>query len=247
MKKLLFSFLGLAVITSYLIACGNNKSTSDQAINPYANNNGCPNGTYYSGGFCYNSNGQQWNGYSNGYTSSINFISDNFSYRDVTITNGTVYRSFIKKAMGTCERQSNSGGVYSCDSWVTGQFQLTVQVTNTQTQTLRATFAAYPSTNGYSWYGYSLPSASEFFYGMFGFPVYYDVGYVKNPLPLDMTVSVINNSAGFEARSYGDYNTAANRSLIQLQVFSGKLEDSAFDYQLGFEGQVFAKGRLRRY
>jgi hypothetical protein len=247
MKKLFLSIIGFALVTTYLVACGNNKSSSVDAVNPYAVNNGCPTGTYYSGGFCYNQNGQQWNGYNNGFTSSINFISDNFSYKNITITNGAVYKSFIKKAMGTCDRADNSGGIYSCDSWVQGQFQLTVQVAQTQTQSLRATFAAYPATNSNYWYGYSLPSASDFFYGMFGFPVYYDVGVIKNPLPLDMVVSVINDSKGFEARAYGDQYTAANRSLIQLQVYNGKLEDAAFDYQLGFEGQVFAKGRLQKY
>lgn len=253
MKQIVFSLIGLVIATVYLVSCGNNKSSNDPTpyYNPgaaiYANNNGCPTGTYFSGGFCYNNSGQQWNGYGVGFASSINFVSDNFSYRNVNITNTTVFKSFIKKSMGTCDRAENSGGIYSCDSWVKGQFQLNIQIDKTQSQRLKATFSAYPSTNSYYWYGYSLPSSTDFFYGLFGFPVGYDVGIVRNPLPLDMVVSVINDSKGFEARAYGDQWTQANRSLIQLQVANGKLEDAAFDYQLGFEGQIFATGRLVKY
>ncbi|MBL7545236.1 MAG: hypothetical protein JNL11_15565 [Bdellovibrionaceae bacterium] len=237
------SAFGLAMI---LISCGENKATNT-TVNPYVNNNGCPTGTYYSNGFCYNQNGTQWNGYQNGYTSSINFVSDNFTYRDFKVSNSGVYKEFIRKAMQTCDQANSSGGIYSCDSWIAGQFQMNLQVVSTQSTNVRVTFAAYPQTNSYYWYGYSLPSAKDFFYGMFGFPVYQASYVVKNPLPLDMVVSVVNDSKGFEARAYGDVATQANRSLIQLQVLEGKLEQSAFNYQLAFEGKVFATGRLQRY
>ncbi|MCK6599711.1 MAG: hypothetical protein L6Q37_15200 [Bdellovibrionaceae bacterium] len=245
MKRIILSaisFLGMCLTMIYLVACGTNKSTNTPTVNPYANNNGCPAGSTYTGGFCYNQNG-----YYNGYNSSINFVTDNFSYKTFTVSNSSAFKNFIKKAMGTCDRAANSGGIYSCDSWVSGQFQLTVQVNQTQTQALRATFAAYPAVSNYYWYGYSLPSASDFFYGMFGFPVYYDTGVVKNPLAVDMVVSPINDSKGFEARAYGDNLTEANRSLIQLQVFTGTIQDATLNYQLGFEGEVFAKGKLQRY
>lgn len=245
MWRYLILGLSTAAMALVLISCGQNKTNSP--TNPYANNNGCPAGTYFSNGFCYNQNGTPWNGYQNGYTSSINFVSDNFTYKNFKLSNSGVYKEFIRKAMQTCDQAANSGGIYSCDSWATGQFQLNVQVTSTQTSTLRATFAAYPQTSSYYWYGYTLPSAKDFFYGMFGFPVYQAQLVVKNPLPLDMTVSIINDSKGFEARAYGDQWTMANRSLIQLQVFNGKLEQTAFDYQLGFEGKVFATGRLQKY
>lgn len=246
MWRLLLLGLSTLCISLILISCGENKSTNT-AANPNANNNGCPEGTYYSNGFCYNSNGQQWGGYQNGLASSINFVSDNFTYKSFKLSNSGVYREFIKKAMGTCDQAHANGGIYSCDTWVAGDFQLNVQVAATQSTTLKATFAAYPRTNSNYWYGYSLPSAKDFFFGMFGFPVYVQQTYVRNPLPLDMTVSVINDSKGFEARGYGDQWTTANRSLIQLQVFNGKLEQSAFDYQLSFEGKVFATGRLQKY
>lgn len=242
-------FLGLSTfgLAMFLTSCGENKSSNITATNPQAINNGCPTGTYYSNGFCYNQNGQQWNGYQNGYVSSLNYVSDNFKYKSFNVTNSSVYRDFLKKAMGVCDQNHSTGGIYGCDSWIAGEFQLNIQVPTAQSTTLRATFAAYPRTNDYYWYGYSLPSASDFFFGMFGFPVYVAQVIVKNPLPLEkMVVSIINDSKGFEARSFGDPQTAGNRSLIQLQVFNGKLEQPAFDYQLSFEGQVFATGRLQK-
>mgnify|MGYP001224293663 FL=1 len=236
---LVLSAFGLTVL---LIACGENKQTT--ATNPYATNNGCPAGTVYTNGFCYNQTGNQW-----GYTgTSTNFVSDNYNKKDVKITDTATYKNFLKKAMQVCDQANSNGGIYSCDSWAVGQFQLNVQMAATSSTALRATFSAYPQTNSYYWYGYSLPSASDFFYGMFGFPVYTATIITLNPLPIDnMVVSLINDSKGFEARAYGDARTVANRSLIQLQVLEGKLEQSAFDYQVGFEGKIFAKGRLQRY
>lgn len=234
------STFGLSML---LIACGENKQTS--ATNPYATNNGCPVGTVYTNGFCYNQSGTQWG---LGTTGSLNFVSNNVNYKNAQITNSTVYRDFLKKALQVCDQASSSGGIYDCSSWSVGQFQLNVQIANAQATELRATFSAYPSTNSYYWYGYSLPSASDFFYGMMGFPVYTATIITLNPLPIDkMVVSIINDSKGFEARAYGDVRTVANRSLIQLQVLEGKLDQSAFDYQVGFEGKIFAKGRLQRY
>ena len=61
-----------------------------------------------------------------------------------------------------------------------------------------------------------------------------------------MTVSVINNSQGFEARSNGAYDTLANRSLIQVQVANGKILDQQIPVVLSFEGQQFASGNLLR-
>lgn len=246
MWRLLILGLVTLGISLVLISCGENKSTNT-AANPNAANNGCPTGTYYSNGFCYNQNGTQWNGYQNGYTSSINYVSDNFKYKDFTVSNSGAYKNFIKEAMGTCDQAHSSGGIYSCDSWIGGQFQLNVQATSVNATTLRTTFAVYPSTSSYYWYGYSLPSASDFFYGLFGFPTFVSQSVVKNPLPLDLTVSLINDSKGFEARGYGDQWTQANRSLIQLQVFNGKLDQTTFDYQLSYEGQPFATGRLQKY
>lgn len=232
------SAFGLSVL---LIACGENKQTT--AANPYATNNGCPAGTYYINGFCQSQTGTQWSA-----GTGVNLVSNNVNYNNAKITNSSVYRDFLKKALQVCDQAHSSGGIYDCSAWSSGQFQLNVQAVNAQATELRATFSAYPTTNSYYWYGYSLPSASDFFYGLLGFPVYTAAIVTLNPLPIDkMVISLINESKGFEARAYGDARTVANRSLIQLQVLEGKLEQQAFDYQVGFEGKIFVKGRLQRY
>ena len=111
-------------------------------------------------------------------------------------------------------------------------------------------FSAYPYYNQNAWYGYQLPTVGDFFRGLMGMPSMDNwdrYGVTRNPLSIDLVVSAINKSQGFEARGYGDTYTQANRSLIQFIVTNGKLEDQKMDFQLGFEGQVFATGTIYRY
>lgn len=208
-----------------LTACGSNKSSSSSS-----NINGL------NGGFV--------NPYTN--SNDSGYLADNFQYRNVNITNGTSYKNFLKKALGVCDRATNSGGIYSCNSWLNSYFRVIVQAQSTIGNQLRSVFMVYPQTNSYGWYGYQLPSWNEFFMGALGFPVPKEIGAVRNPLAVDMTVSLINNSQGFEARSYGAYDTLANRSLIQVQVVQGKVLDNTLAVTLNFEGQQFASGTLYR-
>ncbi len=210
-----------------LTACGSNKSSSS-------------------------SSGNYINGYTNGYvnpyinSNDSGYLADNFQYRNVTITNGNSYKAFLKKALGVCDRAANSGGIYNCDSWLSSYFRIIVQAQSTISNQLRAVFMVYPQINNYGWYGYQLPSWNQFFMGTLGFPVPQEIGAVRNPLAVDMTVSLINNSQGFEARSYGAADTLANRSLIQVQVLTGKILDNQIPVLLHFEGQQFASGTLYR-
>jgi hypothetical protein len=209
-----------------LTACGSNKSSSSS--NPY-----------YSG---YN------NGFTNPYanTNDSGYLADNFQYRNINVTNGNAYKNFIKKALGTCDRAANSGGIYGCDSWLNSYFRLIIQAQSTISTQLRSVFMVYPQTNTSGWYGYQLPSWDQFFMGLMGFPIPQQIGAVRNPLAVDMTVSLINNSQGIEARSYGSYDTLANKSLIQIQIPSGKILDQTLAVSLSFEGQQFASGTLYR-
>jgi hypothetical protein len=209
-----------------LTACGSSRNNS-------SGNNGQP---IYPGGF------------QNPYTNSNDsgYLADNFSYRNINITNGTAYKNLLKKALGVCDRAANSGGIYSCDSWMSSYFRLIIQAQSTIQTQLRAVIMVYPQIDNYGWYGYQLPTWDQFFMGIMGFPIPQQVGAVRNPLTVDMTVSVINNSQGFEARSYGAYDTLANRSLIQVQVSNGKILDNQLPVVLSFEGQQFASGNVLR-
>jgi hypothetical protein len=61
-----------------------------------------------------------------------------------------------------------------------------------------------------------------------------------------MTVSPTNNYQGFEARGAGDFYTNANRSLIQVQIAKGKLEDPRFDYRIAYRGEIIVTGTFVR-
>ena len=241
--KITLAVFALGVTTSMIIACGKDNSNNP----PLVNNNpnaiyGCTNGTYYNGGYCHNPNGQQVGVYN-----GINFVTDNYYYRNFSIKDGTAYKNFLKTAMGVCDRTQSTGGIYDCSSWVSGYIQIVFQAQTAQTNNVQISFSAYPYSNQNYYYGYQLPSMSEFFLGIIGFPVFDSAGAVRNPLALNMTVSVINQNKGFEARGYGDLYTLGNRSLIQVVIPNGKIEDQQFDYELAFEGVVFATGRFTRY
>lgn len=166
--------------------------------------------------------------------------------RNMTITNTAVYREFLKKAMSVCDAGQTNYGTADCSAWVNGGFDIVFQVPTYTSNQMRITFRAWPQQNPYFTYTGSFPSAGQLLAAMFGFPVFSRVGAYRNPLTLELVVSPINNSQGFEARGYGDVYTLANRSLIQVQVATGKFESAAFNHQLAFEGQVFATGQFKR-
>ncbi|MEK6774290.1 MAG: hypothetical protein AABY64_10140 [Bdellovibrionota bacterium] len=241
--KISMGFTAILTVASMLVACNRN-NTDNSGIPAGYNPNamGCATGTYYTGGQCYNANGTAIGAYN-----GINFISDNYQYRNFNIKDSNGYRNFLKKAMGVCDRAQTSAGIYSCSSWTSGYAQVVLQTQTGTANHLYATFSSYPYSNGYSNWGVQLPSVGDFFLGLIGFPVM-DLGSaIKNPLTVDATISVINKSQGFEARGYGDLYTTANTSLIQIMIPVGKLEDAQFDYQLAFEGVIFATGRFVRY
>ncbi len=64
-----------------------------------------------------------------------------------------------------------------------------------------------------------------------------------------MVVSLVNNSQGIEARSYGGAGTISANKLFQFIVPNGKLQDGYLDYQLSYNGTsggVFMTGRMNR-
>lgn len=240
--KISLSFSAVLTVALMLVACNRNSSDNTAGLPPgyNPNANGCAAGTYYQNGYCYNPNGTQLGAYN-----GINFISDNYQYRNFIAKSS--YANFLKKAMGVCDRTENTGGFYSCTSWTSGYSQVVLQTQTGTANQLYATFSAYPRMNTTVNWGYQLPSMTDFFLGLVGFPTTDWGSAIRNPLSINAVISVINKSQGFEARGYGDFYTTANTGLIQIIIPVGKLEDREFDYQLGFEGVVFATGRFVRY
>lgn len=190
---------------------------------------------------------QSWDG--NQYSSFSQYIygyNNTGLQKNMTITNTSVFREFLKKAMSVCDAGQTNYGTSDCSAWINGGFDIVFQVPNLTSTTMRITFRAWPQQSPYYTYSGSFPSAGQLLASMFGFPVFSRTGAYRNPLTLDMVVSPINNSQGFEARGYGDAYTTANRSLIQVQVATGKYENTTFNHQISFEGQPFATGQFKR-
>mgnify|MGYP000004539376 CR=1 FL=1 len=162
------------------------------------------------------------------------FYAENYYKNNLNISSSSTWRKFLKEAMGVCGQADHTGGVYACDYWSNSAIDLVIQG-GSASNTLRAIFTAWPKTNSAFQYGYALPSIGDALKSFFGFPILTSYSAYRNPLILDMTVSPINDSKGFEARAYGDLYTQANRSLIQLQVAEGKFQDGYFNFRVGYQ------------
>lgn len=235
MKKYTIMFIFSLLMMALFAACGGSGG----------NNNGggpivtCPQGTAFQNGYCMNPYGVATN------TGSVGFYSENWHDRTLNPVNGGLH-DFLKNAMGVCDRNHVDGGLAGCESWTAGAFDMVLQTSNAQANTVQVTFRAKPRFGTYGNYAYSLPSAGQLAGAFFGFPIMSEAGAVRNPLQVNMTLSVINNYQGFEARGYGDYYTQANRSLIQIRVASGKLENHSFEYFLSYRGKDIARGTFVR-
>lgn len=256
MKHAIWIFL--ATYTAVMVvACG--KNGSDQTYTP-AQNSGC--GQYYfSNGNCVTANGQV---VSTGYTGT-SFKTDNFRDRTLTVSNSNVYTTFLRDGMAICDRGTYNYGAASCTDYRNGYAQVVLQSVNASTNTARLTIEVVPqSAVSYSQYGYnsyyyaSLPSGSQaiscgismlLWGGCLMAPTAQQMQIARNPLAIDLVISAINNSQGFEGRGYGGAGTISQTALIQFQVDNGKLTDGFFNYKLSYNGQAggtFMTGRMSK-
>jgi hypothetical protein len=243
MKKLI---LGLSATAILFSGCG--KNTTSNTDQPVYNLSGpCIAGyTYGSDGRCYPS--------SNVVGSSTGFYADNYSNTSsLRVVNGPLMKTFFKQAMGVCDRAAYNYGQASCDSYLAGQMDVIIQFPNAQSNSLIATFIAQPQVNPYANYQATLPSGM----GLLGIALGYATGIYlpdpqqyngayKNPLQLNMAVSAINNSTGFEGRGYGDYWTGANTTLLAIQIPTGKTDDQNLNFNFNIQGQTAAQGTFSR-
>lgn len=246
LMRTMLALAGAGLLTIALSSCGKKGNSDDPQIT-------CPTGTaYQQNNVCYDAYGNVMGGAGN---LDLGYISANFqtgySAPTLQVTDMGAYRVFLKEALGVCDRGNNGYsfyGIYNCNAWVSGSLQVVMQTqTAGQGGYASMTFWAYPYTNQNYWYGAQLPSIRDFFKGLIGFPVISNVGAYRNPLVLpNMVVSLINNSQGIEARSYGAYDTTANIGLIQMQVMTGKLQDQTLSYKLSYKGKTFATGTFNR-
>ena len=218
---------------NFLLSCA--KGSDDSKAAPAA---ACPSGSSYQSGACVNAYGQIVSSAS--FTYNNGFFADNHSGRSrLRIVNPAKMKEFFRNAMGTCDRSHIAGGQASCDYYVSGKMDIIIQFPNLNSAatSLLATFIAAPRINPYFNYSYSLPSGR----GLIGIAAglltgiylpdpkqYY--GAYRNPLSVEMPISVINNSTGFSANGYGDAWSGMNTTKLTIKVPKGKTTDWRLDY-----------------
>lgn len=246
MKHAIWIFLA-AYTAVMVVACG--KNGSDTAV--IANNGGCPTNTVFSNGSCVNpTTGVVQN---TGYAGAA-FKSDNFRDQSMSIVGSSATTAFLRDGMAICDRGTYNYGSASCTDYRSGYAQVVLQSVNTAGTAARLTVEVLPRSYGsYGYGGYqsyyyaSLPSAQQgltcgiswLLTGMcMMYPTAQQTQIARNPLTLDLVISAINNSQGFEGRGYGGAGTISQTALIQFQVTNGKMTDGYFDYKLIYNGQA---------
>ncbi len=250
MKNLIWIFAFLFVGMVYLAGCGSDKNNNNAVPVSAA----CPIGNYYSNGSCYGATGLPQNA---AYPYTTGFYADNYSGTTrITVTNAAKMKELFKLGMGVCDRGDKNYqnmGQANCDSYISGTMDIVIQFATANTNNMLATFIARPRVNAGFNYSAQLPSGWGLVGAALGYttglwlpdPSYYQ-GATRNPLQLQMVVSAINNSAGFEARGYGDYWTGLNRTLFSIQVPNGKAENLNFNFNFLIGGVTAAQGTMSR-
>ncbi|MBO9667459.1 MAG: hypothetical protein J7501_11690 [Bdellovibrio sp.] len=243
MKKLIA--LGIALTAAFgFVGCGSNNDSTNNNLNAY----NCPIGSTWNGSYCGTVTGGTnitpgttqlryydyiyYFNYSWGFASNVAP-----SYRkSMRVVNTTVYKKFLKEAMGVCDRNiwGWNTGYASCDAWASGSMILQIDLDSSLKPTVY--FTAIPSQQ---WFSASI--------GIDG------SGMAYNPLGLNQgTYNLINQSKGFEIRANGATTTAGNRHLIQIQAVTGTTADTNINYTIYYpdsagQPKAILSGTLTRY
>lgn len=240
----------MVLLSMALLGCDKN-SNDPQVI---VQNPTCAIGQYYSNGACYNQNGFTGPAQTN---YSIGFYADNYSgTSQIRVVNAQRMKDLFKYGMGLCDRSAHNYGQANCDYYLSGYTDIIIQFPTgaaASSNQLLATFVAKPRENSYFNYQAQLPSGWGILGAAIGWttgiylpdPKYY-AGAYRMPLQVEMRVSSINNSAGFEARGYGDYWTGLNTTVLGIQVPQGKIENSSFNFNFLVQGTTAAQGVMTR-
>lgn len=185
--------------------------------------------------------------------SNIGFYAESASMKSYYNTNNSIlnptsgYSTFLKEALGVCDREAYTGGLAACSAWIQGYHDIVFMMDNVSSNTVRVVVRAYPNNQmGGSYYSYQLPTWSQFFLGLVGFPVAQNPAGFFNPMILTGTIYPINVSQGFEIRAYGPQVSYGYNKLLQLQIPAGKVQDTQFNFQLAWNGQTVASGTMVR-
>ncbi len=229
-------------VVAVLVACSNKSADAPVATIT------CPPGSNYSlNGNCFDQYGQIIGGVglqAGWGNRDLGYMAETERNYNMTVTNVASYKAFLEIAHSVCNRAHISKWDANCDAWIGGYFMVGLQSFAGQNNAVRLTFFVQPNPYMMTGNSLELPSIRELFTGFFGYPVYGLPGTARQLFQVDAIVSAINASKGFEARGYGPLDTASNRSLIQLQVATGRILEQNLPFKLFFQGQELAAGSL---
>jgi hypothetical protein len=217
--RTLKSLVIMIVAAPLFIGCANENKSS--TVTSAASGITCPAGSTPQLNVCVAPNGTVTTpGYgtnpATGVGTAARFYSENWRTHNLNVT-GSGYTGFIQNVMGVCGPYTQDP---NCAAWTAGAFDIVLLSDNVQANQLTAVFRVKPRGAG--------------------------PGFAPAVVPINFTLSVTNNYQGFEARGYGPFTSPANRSLIQIQVATGKLQDTFFDYRIAYRGEIIIEGRFQR-
>lgn len=217
----------------FLAGCGSSSSGGSAGVPP-GGYNPCV------AGYCIQNYQNITTGY---YAQSPNFPTGTYQNNNSVMNVSGSVTSLLAEAMGVCNRGYYNGGLADCNTWLNGYYDLVFMVDPANKDKVTVIFRAYPMV-GQSYYTYNLPSPQQFFGSLIGLPLPQNPQGVFNPMILNSTINPVNNSQGFEIRSYGPQVSAGYNKLLQLQVASGKIQDERFAFNLFWNGSQIASGTL---
>ncbi len=228
-----YLFTAIAILaTATMVACSR---ASDV-------NNGNAGGGFYIG-----------NPYGGGVTNGLYAQNANMQYiypgSGVNLYVENHYKSFLKEAMGVCDRENYSAGTAACDAWLNGFNDIVLYTYPNKAARLvvRSMPLSCQNSNPYycSSYYASIPKFQDMILNIMGLPTGNFAG-VFNPMVLDTTYNLTNNSTGFTWRTKGPTGSRAYLQNIDIVIPSGKFEDAQHTFELHYKGQRAASGTLIR-
>ncbi|GIL17652.1 MAG: hypothetical protein BroJett040_14030 [Oligoflexia bacterium] len=180
------------------------------------------------------------------YAQTTNFNPYGYSNVGGSLSVQSGWTNMLKEAMGVCNREYSTGGYANCSSWMNGWHDIVFMMDGSAASSVQMIIRSMPYISNYYNYYYQFPKFEDLALSLLGFPVGSNPQGFFNPMILNSTIWPVNNSQGFEIRSYGPSMSQAYNKHIQLQVAQGKVEDGQFNFQLYYNGALAASGTMVR-
>lgn len=155
-----------------------------------------------------------------------------------TLTLTSNYRTFLKEALGVCDRcYTTAGQGLECDSWLRGfnMLMMSLAATNS-TATHQLAFYSTPQlTQSYYYFAWQFPKVEDFFLTLFtGVPApSCNNGGFHPYWATNVQYDSANSGKGFVLYvNYGPVDSTWNHYKFRLKIPSGKVGDATLNFQL---------------